>query len=119
MATGPGSSGVDEAESEALPLDHEASRELRPELQVVHVPVHSGDRRPEHAQLRKHARGDDVPYVEHERGVAQELDTARWETTFAARKMRVAEDRDHGRPSSRDAERCTYEPKPSRKRPFS
>jgi hypothetical protein len=81
--------------------------------------VHRGDGRAENAQLRKHARGDDVPDVEHERGVAQELDAARREATFAARKMRVAEDRDHGRSSSRDAKQSTYEPKPFRKRPFS
>jgi hypothetical protein len=119
MAAGPGPSGVDEAEPEALPLDHEAGRELRLELRLVHVPVHGGDRRTEHAQLRKRARGDDVTDVEHERGVSQELDATRWETTCAARQVRVAEERYHDRPSSGDAERCIYEPGPSRKRPFS
>jgi hypothetical protein len=90
---------VDEPDPEALLLDDRALGEKRAKSRLVHVPVDGGDGR-ELAKLLEHRRGREVADVHDRVRRSKDAQALVWQPPGAARKVRVAEDRDQ-EPASR------------------
>lgn len=100
---------VDDPDSQALALDDETLGQSRAELGVVRVPAHRGDRR-HRLELVEDGTSGQVAHVDDERRRAQHAETAGGQGAGAARQVRVSEDGDQSRPSTKLPSRYTTSP---------
>lgn len=89
---------VDEPEQSSLELDHEPLRQFGSEGGLVDVSPDGPYGRPERLELGESGTGRQVACVKHEVGSSNELDAGSRQAPRPPRQVRVAEERDQGRP---------------------
>jgi hypothetical protein len=93
VASGSAARVMHEPDAQASRVHDEPAGKRGPQLGLVHVPVHRGDRG-ERAQLLEDGRSRQIADVEDEVGALEQADALTRETTRASREMRVADEGD-------------------------
>jgi hypothetical protein len=91
---------VDDANPQALGLHDAALGQACSQLGRIHVPVHGLDGR-EQRKLVEHRRGGEVACVHDDGGLPEDLHAGVWKPPPTPGQMRVADDRDQERPSTK------------------